>query len=146
MYVSTIQYCPITLSTSEIKSDYDTYTHPSLDIFADYVYSPCYGSIVQKCNYIDDKHLSVVIQFNGIISLRLTNLIECDLNNGDLVRRCQYIGKCDKWVGFELLLYDPPQPPITPFRVTINKYLSLYKYDPNLILNGTLVLNDPKDS
>lgn len=136
--------CPYTQTNAYLYRSYDRQTHPSIDLYAKSAFSPCYGIIIQVCKYEDEAHYSVVLQYNGIVSIRYTNLTNVYVNNGDKVVAGECIGECDGWVGIELLVPMVRPIPYPAFRVTINKNLCLYKSDANILLDGKIRFENPR--
>ena len=134
--------CVITLENSNVWKDYVVYIkqeyHTGIDLFADNIYSPCKGVVIQVCNV--DKYLGVVIQYSEHVGLRFTHLESVFVNPGDIVENKQKIGLAKNFVHFEYLTTEANNP---AFKVRIGE-LEFYKHDPRLVLNGNVKFDQTK--
>lgn len=138
--------CILTHQDSEVLEDFDRETYPSVKLSGKYIYSPCYGIVVQVCKYNRDNLYSVVIQYNEIIFIRFTDLHSVFVKSGQRVVLDTIVGLCNNWFNFELIVPQIETIPPPAFRVVISKDVSLYKADPRVILDGRIMFELPSES
>lgn len=128
-----IQNCCITQTDSEIKKLYNVWdkedVHTGIDIYAENVYSPCYGVVIQQC--LVDHQPSVVIQYSEFKVIRFCHLNECYVNLNQLVNPNQLIGKADQFVHFEYL--TPELPSHSPNALRVKPGVVFYMHDPLIV-------------
>lgn len=112
--------------------------HDGVDIQCNDVYTPCNCVILQVIN-VDD-YIGVLLQYSVDICLRFTHLKSVDVTPGQLVYSDTKIGEAYQFVHFEYLnIVKPDQE--TNWLVRFGP-IQLYKCDPMLILDKSIVFNN----
>ena len=134
--------CAITHTDCEVKQEY-AYSlnkkeyHTGIDLYADTIYAPCKGVIIQSCMY--ESNLSIVLQYSEHISLRFSNLKEVFIKPGQLITTNMPLGLADKYVHFEYLTVEPTD---LNYTIKIPPNYTLWKHDPRLILNKNIIFDE----
>lgn len=79
--------------------------HPGIDLECKTVYAPCNITMLYQ-GYDEDRRRCIVLQYDGDICLRFSNLSSISLKNEfQKVYKGDELGKCNKFVHFEILSY-----------------------------------------
>ena len=136
-----IENCSITHSDTEVVKNYDVAVgseiyHTGIDLKCSEIYSICPGVVIQECLF--ESKPSVVIQYSGNISLRFSHLKEAYVHEGQLVNFNTPIGEADSYVHFE---YLTSQELNSNFSYKIPPNITLWKHDPNIVLDKLITFN-----
>lgn len=140
MYVSSGFFHQITFSDREIKlpwigsKKHELYKefgfHTGIDLYADGVYSFCYGVVTNVGT--DGDHYAVTVQYNAFASLRYLHLKSVSVKAGEIIQQGFNLGTADKYVHFEYVTKDKGDS-IWPVRIGTETY---YKHDPLDMIGG----------
>lgn len=147
MIYEKLSYSDITKSPADIitpyisneqDSWYKTYGgyHTGVDISANEVYSYAPGVITQIGKDRNGLY-TIVIQYSADISFRYTHLKSVYITEGQAINKGEFVGVAKEFVHFEYLTREQEG---SMWVVRVGK-LSWYKHNPELVLNGGVLLN-----
>ena len=136
-----IENCSITLEDSEVKTEYNVWDTKSwcdgTEIYADKVYSPCKGIVIQEIK--DSNFWSITVQYSEHIALRFSHMKDLDVRPGEVIETLRLLGHADKYVHFEYLTIEDPG---LGRMVTFPPNLVFYKHDPRLVLDHNIIFDE----
>lgn len=115
------------LNTWSSKPPYYT----GIRLSASSAYTPC-DCVVVYVGQSDNKTMTVIIQYDSNIALKYDNLFTCEVSQGDALEEGSLIGRCNKYLHFELLTSVALN---SEWDVKVGS-LTYYKQNPQMIAEG----------